>query len=105
MAYILLFQVLRTLAGRTGTEADNIVLRTIRVPIFVAVLAYGLVSALEELALPRWLDIAINNFYLVVLTAAGFYLAWRIIKEVVFAGCGGGPTKPRTGWTICWCRC
>jgi small-conductance mechanosensitive channel len=59
------------------------VLRTIRVPIFAAVLAYGLVSALEELALPRWLDIAITNLYLVVLTAAGFYLAWRILKEVV----------------------
>ena len=83
LAYVLLFQVFRTLAGRTGTEADNLVLRTIRIPIFVALVAYGLVSALEELALPRWLDIAITNLYVIVLTAAGFYLAWRIIKEVV----------------------
>ncbi len=83
LVYVLLFQALRTLVGRTRSDADNVVLRTIRVPVFVAVLAYGLVSALEELALPRWLDIAINNLYFVVLTAAGFYLAWRIVKEVV----------------------
>jgi small-conductance mechanosensitive channel len=83
LAYVLLFQVFRTIAGRTGSQADNIVLRTIRVPIFVAVLAYGLVSALQELSLPRWLDTAISNLYAVTLTGAGFYLAWRIIKEVV----------------------
>jgi small-conductance mechanosensitive channel len=83
LAYVILFQALRSLAGRTGNQADNLVLRTIRVPVFVAVLAYGLVSALQELVLPRWHDTAIINLYAVTLTAAGFYLAWRIIKEVV----------------------
>ncbi len=83
VAYWLLFHVFRMLVGRIHGEADNVILRTVRLPLFVAIVAYGLVSALNQLRLDPAISDIINKIYVVVLIAAGFYLAWRIVKEVV----------------------
>jgi MscS family membrane protein len=83
VAYLLLFRGLRSLSGRTRTEADNIVLRTIRLPLIVAIIAYGMVSALRELDLPPIVAGFIRDTYVVILIAAGTFLAWRILKEVI----------------------
>ncbi|HET9493804.1 MAG TPA: mechanosensitive ion channel domain-containing protein [Chloroflexia bacterium] len=82
-AYALLFHLLRNLAGRTRFEGDNIVLRTVRLPLFIAVLAFGLVSVFEELRLSPEAALFVRNSYVVALIAAGTFLAWRIVKEVV----------------------
>src|SRR5437588_6021616 len=83
ISYWLLFRALRMLAGRTRTEIDNIVLRTVRVPLFMAIVAYGLVSTLDTLRLDPSASDLIHRLYIVVLIIAGSYLSWRIIREVV----------------------
>jgi len=83
LAYWLLFHLLRRLVGQTRTDADNVVLRTVRVPVFVAIVAYGLVTAISELGLRPNIGLIVNRLYTIVLIAVGFYLAWRIVKEVI----------------------
>jgi small-conductance mechanosensitive channel len=82
-AYALLFHLLRNVAGRTRFEGDNIVLRTIRLPLFIAVLAFGVVSVFDELRLSPEASAFVRNSYVVALIGAGTFLAWRIVKEVV----------------------
>ena len=82
-AYALLFHLLRNLAGRTRFEGDNIVLRTVRLPLFIAVVAFGVVTVFEELRLSPEAAAFVRNSYVVALIAAGTFLAWRIVKEVV----------------------
>jgi len=83
LAYWLLFHVLRRVVGYTRSEADNVVLRTVRLPLFIAIVAYGLVTAISELGLRPNIGLVVNRLYTIVLIAVGFYLAWRIVKEVV----------------------
>jgi small-conductance mechanosensitive channel len=83
LAYLVLFQWLRTLVVRTRFDADNIALRTIRVPLIVAIIGYGIVSALQQLELTSSTALFLENTYVVTLIAAIAYLGWRIIKEVV----------------------
>lgn len=83
LAYLLLFQWLRTLVGRTRFDADNVVLSTIRVPFIVAIVAYGVVQALDELPLVAPVTHIVRNAYVITLIAAASYLGWRIIKEVL----------------------
>jgi hypothetical protein len=75
LAYWLLFHLLRRLVGQTRTDADNVVLRTVRVPVFVAIVAYGLVTAISELGLRPNIGLIVNRLYTIVLIAVGFYLA------------------------------
>ena len=82
-AYALLFHLLRTVVGRTRFEADNLVLRTVRLPLLIAVVAYGVVSVFDELRLSPEASLFVRNSYVVALIAAGTFLAWRIVKEVV----------------------
>lgn len=83
LAYLILFHWLRTAVGRTRFDADNVVLSTIRVPLIIAIVAYGLVQALDQLTLVASVTQFIRNAYVVTLIAAGAYLGWRIIKEVI----------------------
>ncbi|HUP28509.1 MAG TPA: mechanosensitive ion channel domain-containing protein [Chloroflexia bacterium] len=83
LAYWLLFHLFRRLVGQTRTDADNIVLRTVRVPLFIAIVAYGLVTAISELGLRPNIGFVVGRLYTIVLIAVGFYLAWRIVKEVI----------------------
>ena len=83
LAYLLLFHWLRLLVGRTRIDADNIVLSTIRVPFIMAIAAFGLVQALDQLPLVAPATHIVRNAYVVILIAAVSYLAWRIIKEVI----------------------
>ncbi|MEA2575274.1 MAG: MscS family rane protein [Chloroflexia bacterium] len=83
LAYWLLFPLGRLLVSSTRNEFDNIVLRTVRVPIFVAIVAYGLVQALEEVPLGTDFSLLLRRLYAVVVVAVVFYLAWRIIRELL----------------------
>ena len=69
--------------GRTRFDADNVVLSTIRVPLIVGIIAYGLVQALEQLSLAAPATQIIRSAFVVTLIAAISYLGWRIIKEVI----------------------
>lgn len=80
-AYWLLFPLGRLLVSSTRTEFDNLVLRTVRMPIFVSIVAYGLVSALEEIPLGPDFSLLLRRLYAVVVVAVVFYLAWRIVRE------------------------
>src|SRR6476469_3822791 len=88
LTYWLLFVVLRQVVGRTKTDADNLVLRTIRIPVFVAVAAYGFVAATNELNLRPNIGAVIDRLYFAVIIAAAAYLIWRIIKEVLLRWLG-----------------
>ena len=81
LAYWVLFPIGRALVGSSRTEYDNIVLRTVRVPFFVAIVAYGVVSALEEVPLGPDFSLLLRRLYAVVVVAVVFYLAWRIVRE------------------------
>ncbi|MEO8288438.1 MAG: mechanosensitive ion channel domain-containing protein [Chloroflexota bacterium] len=83
IAYLVLFQWLRIFVNRTRFEADNIVLRIIRLPLIAAIVAYGFVSAFRELPLTEPVHDAVTNIYVVILIAAAVYLLWRVLKEVV----------------------
>lgn len=83
LAYLLLFHWLRALVGRTHMDTDNVILRTVRVPFIVAISAFGIVQALDQLPLVAPATHIIRITYIVVLIAAGSYLGWRIIKEII----------------------
>lgn len=83
LTYLILFRWLRILVARTRFDADNIALRTIRVPLIVGIIAYGLVSALQQLELTATTALFFQNAYVVILIAAVAYLGWRIVKEVI----------------------
>lgn len=82
IAYWLLFHLFKAIAGQTHTDVDNILLRTVRGPAFVALVAFGLVSALDQLQMGPELSLGVHRIYAVVLVAAIFYLAWRITREI-----------------------
>lgn len=82
-AWWLLFRIFRALSWETRTDIDNIVLRTVRTPLFAAITAYGLVDALHELRLGDNFDSAVRSVYAVVMVIVFFYLAWRITKELL----------------------
>ncbi|MDQ5866368.1 MAG: mechanosensitive ion channel [Chloroflexota bacterium] len=81
LAYWLLFPVGRMLVSSTRNEFDNMVLRTGRVPLFVAIVAYGVVQALEEVPLGPDFTLLLRRLYTVVVLAVVFYLAWRVVRE------------------------
>ncbi len=81
LAYWLLFPLGRMLVSSSRTEFDNVVLRTVRMPIFVSIVAYGLVSALDEVPLGPDFSLLLHRLYAVVVVAVVFYLAWRIVRE------------------------
>jgi small-conductance mechanosensitive channel len=83
VAYFILFRGLRSLVGKTRFEVDNIVLRIVRIPLLVAIVAYGFVNAFRELRCPEPYGSLGTNAYVVTLIAAGVYLVWRIVREVV----------------------
>jgi small-conductance mechanosensitive channel len=83
LAYLILFRWLRTFVARTRFDADNIALRTIRAPLIAAIIAYGIVHALQQLELTASTALFFQNAYVVSLIAAIAFLGWRIVKEVV----------------------
>lgn len=82
IVYWLLFHLFKAIANRTRTDVDNILLRMVRTPIFVALVAFGLVNAVDQLQMGPELSLGVRRLYAVVLIVAVFYLAWRITKEM-----------------------
>lgn len=80
--YGLLFYLFRAIAARTRTDIDNILLRTVRMPIFTAIVAFGLVTALDQLQMAPELNLGMHRIYTVSLVITVFYLAWRITREI-----------------------
>ncbi len=83
LAYWLLFYVFKAVALRTRSEADNILLRIVRVPMFLAILGYGLVGALVSLNLDPELSLGIRRLYAAAFDALLFFTAWRVTKELL----------------------
>src|SRR5512133_448758 len=83
VAYFVLYRWLRALVTRTRFEADNIVLRIIRLPLIAAIIASGFVSAFRELKFPEPYPSLVTNIYVVILIAATVYFVWRIVSEVI----------------------
>ncbi|MDQ3930833.1 MAG: mechanosensitive ion channel family protein, partial [Chloroflexota bacterium] len=81
LAYWLLFPLGRMVVSSTRNEFDNMVLRAVRVPLFVAIVTYGLVQALDEVPLGHEFSLLLHRLYAVVVVAVVFYLAWRVIRE------------------------
>jgi len=75
--------VVKSLARRTTTRVDDIVLRILRGPVFVLVLLYGTVSSLAILGLPSdWqrLLLSVYGFSIVLLLT---WVAYRIFRDVL----------------------
>src|SRR4028118_1439729 len=88
LAYWLLFPVGRMLVSSTRNEFDNMVLRTVRGPLFVAIAAYGVVQAPEEVPLGPDFTLLLRRLYTVVVLAVVFYLAWRVVREFLLRWLG-----------------
>jgi MscS family membrane protein len=96
LAYFVLFRWLRGLAGRTRFDADNIVLRIVRIPLISGIIAYGFVSAFRELKLSEPYPTVITNIYVVILIAATMFFIWRIISEVILRWLTNRATETET---------
>lgn len=83
IAYWLLFRVGRMIVSSTRTDFDNQVLRTVRGPLFLAIVLYGAVSSLDEIPLGPEFSLVLRRLYAVVAVAVVFYLAWRIVREIL----------------------
>src|SRR4051812_11232816 len=81
--YFILYRWLRVLVSETRFQADNIVLRIVRLPMIAAIIAYGFVSAFQDLRLPEPYPTVVRSIYFVVIIAATVYLVWRITSEVI----------------------
>src|SRR5262249_45105847 len=83
LAYWLLFSVLRNLAYRTRRRSDDIFLNTVRTPLLIFLIAFGLLRSLEVLDLDPSIDKLISNVFWAVVIATAFYVTWQIISQVV----------------------
>ncbi|MEI6797059.1 MAG: mechanosensitive ion channel family protein [Methanomassiliicoccales archaeon] len=67
----------------TKTELDDILLRILRMPIFILIVIYGTVNSLEILNLSRDLVVQIESIYKIILVIIGAYLAYKVYDEIV----------------------
>jgi MscS family membrane protein len=75
--------IVHYLTRRTKTKVDDIILRIIRVPVFIFILSYGTVTSLEILNIDRDLVALIESFYEFILVLLIVYVAYKVYKEVV----------------------
>jgi small-conductance mechanosensitive channel len=75
--------LVHVITRNTKTELDDILLRILRMPIFILIVIYGTVSSLEILSLSRDLVVDIESIYKVLLVVIGAYLAYKVYDEVV----------------------
>jgi small-conductance mechanosensitive channel len=92
----MLFRWLRAIVSWTPFDADNIILRIIRVPLIIGIFAYGFVSAFRVLQLPEPYPTVVTNIYVVSLIAATVFFFWRIVSEVILRWLTNRATETET---------
>ena len=84
LAFVFIFDpAVHHLTRRTKTKVDDIILRIVRIPIFMFILSYGTVVSLEILNMDRALVAAIESAYKLIVVVLIIYLAYKVYKEVV----------------------
>lgn len=83
VAYAITASVMRGYARRTKTRLDDIILRVIRAPFIVLLLAYGVVQSVGVLEPPRDILDLLFLVYSVVLIIVLTWLGYRIFRGVV----------------------
>lgn len=68
---------------RTKTELDDILLRILRMPVFLLIVIIGLVTSLEILDLDPKLLANIETGYQIILIIIGAWMAYKIYDEIV----------------------
>lgn len=75
--------IVHVITRNTKTELDDILLRILRMPIFVLIVIYGTVNSLEILSLSRDSVVQIESAYKIILVIIGAYLAYKVYDEIV----------------------
>ena len=73
----------KSVAGRTATKVDDIVLRILRGPVFVLILVYGAVNSLGILGLPASWQRLLASVYGVTLVLVLTWVTYRIFRDVL----------------------
>jgi len=81
--YYAIFGIVRIIARRTETEVDDILLGILKTPLWVLLFSYGIVNSLAVLALPKEIVGSIQTIFDALLLGIVFYLAWRIVQDIV----------------------
>ncbi len=71
------------LTRRTKSKWDDIAIEVVRLPLTVLIIAFGMISSLEILALPSSLVADLELTYLIILTVVAAVVAYRILVRVV----------------------
>ena len=87
IALVVMFVVdpaIHFITRKTETELDDILLRILRIPVFVFIVTYGfVVNSLEILNLPRPTVRMIETVYSLIIIILVAYVAYKIFDEVV----------------------
>ena len=84
LAFAFVFDpIVHRITRRTDTMLDDMILKIIRVPVFVFIITYGAVTSLEILNMDRDLVAQIETFYEVVVVILVVWVAYKVYKEIV----------------------
>lgn len=75
--------VLRRMTSKTATKWDDIAIEVLKHPLFMFILAYGLISSLEILELDPRLVADLELLYIITLVLIGAFLAYRLLVKAV----------------------
>ncbi|WP_455391664.1 mechanosensitive ion channel domain-containing protein [[Eubacterium] cellulosolvens] len=81
----LLGPLVKSFTRKTKTKIDDIILKIIRVPVFVLVFFYGLISSLRILEdhIHSVIFNIINSIYGIAMVLILFYVAYRLFKDIL----------------------
>ena len=83
MVVFIVDPIIHLITRNTKTELDDILLRILRMPVFVLIVIFGTVNSLEIMSLSRDLIVQIESIYKILLVIIGAYLAYKVYKEIV----------------------
>ncbi len=75
--------IVHYITRKTDTILDDMILKIIRVPVFVFIITYGAVTSLEILNIDRDIVAQIETAYEVVVVLLVVWVAYKVYKEVV----------------------
>jgi small-conductance mechanosensitive channel len=75
--------IIHQLTKKTETELDDLLLEAVRMPVFITVLLFGVVTSLQVLYIPTDLMITIQQTYQLGFILLMTWLAYRVFNDVV----------------------
>jgi MscS family membrane protein len=75
--------IVHYLTRKTDTMLDDILLKIIRIPVFVFIITYGAVTSLEILNIDRDIVAQIETAYRVIVVVLIVWVAYKVYKEIV----------------------